>query len=58
MPSWSRVHAERLSDWVRHLPGLAWRLGAFVLAVALVVVIATQWTRWEGRAGAQETDDA
>jgi membrane fusion protein (multidrug efflux system) len=58
MFSWYRIHAERLSDWWRHLPGLAWRLGAFVLAVTLIVVIATEWTRWEGRAGGQETDDA
>jgi membrane fusion protein (multidrug efflux system) len=42
----------------RRLPGVVWRVGAFLLAIALVVVIATQWTRWEGRAGSQETDDA
>jgi membrane fusion protein (multidrug efflux system) len=49
---------ERIRAWQPHLPGVIWRLGAFLIAVILVVVIATQWTRWEGRPGSQETDDA
>ena len=40
------------------VPGLLWRLGAFILAALLVIVIATEWTRWEGRVGSQVTDDA
>lgn len=40
------------------LPGVAWRLGAFVLAIALVVIVAAGWSRWEGRAADQVTDDA
>jgi membrane fusion protein (multidrug efflux system) len=40
------------------LPGVAWRLGAFLLAVAIVVVVAIGWSRWEGRAIHQVTDDA
>ena len=49
---------ERISAWRPHLPGVAWRLAAFLVAMILVVVVTTQWTRWEGRAGSQETDDA
>jgi membrane fusion protein (multidrug efflux system) len=40
------------------LPGVVWRLGAFLLAVAIVVVVAIGWSRWEGRAIHQVTDDA
>jgi len=40
------------------LPGVAWRLGAFLLAVAIVVVVAIGWSRWEGGAIHQVTDDA
>jgi membrane fusion protein (multidrug efflux system) len=40
------------------LPGIAWRLGAFLLALAIVAVVATGWSRWEGRAADQVTDDA
>jgi membrane fusion protein (multidrug efflux system) len=49
---------ERISAWRPHLPGLVWRLATFLVAIIIVIVITTQWTRWEGRAGAQETDDA
>jgi len=40
------------------VPGIVWRLGAFLLAIAIAVVIATGWSRWEGRASHQVTDDA
>jgi membrane fusion protein (multidrug efflux system) len=40
------------------LPGVAWRVGAFLMAIAAAVVIATGWARWEGRASHQVTDDA
>lgn len=41
-----------------HLPAAVWRVGAFLLAIAVGVVVTFEWTRWEGRAGDQETDDA
>ena len=40
------------------VPGILWRLGAFGGAIAIVIVFASQWTVWEGRAGSQTTDDA
>ncbi|MDR6376178.1 HlyD family secretion protein [Paraburkholderia caledonica] len=42
--------------WMK--PELIWRLLVFVVAVAIVIIITTRWTFWEGRAGWQETDDA
>ena len=40
------------------IPGVLWRVGAFLVAAALVAVVATGWSRWEGRASRQVTDDA
>lgn len=40
------------------IPGVLWRVGAFLAAGAIVAVIATSWSRWEGRATYQVTDDA
>lgn len=40
------------------LPGVLWRVGAFLVAGAVVAVVATSWSRWEGRASHQVTDDA
>ena len=40
------------------IPGVLWRLGAFLLAVSIVAVVAIGWSRWEGRAVLQATDDA
>ena len=45
-------------QWLSRLPGALWRLGAFALAIAIVAVIAIGWSRWEGRAILQVTDDA
>jgi membrane fusion protein (multidrug efflux system) len=39
------------SDWL-------WRAGVFVVALAVLVVVTTRWTRWEGNAKWQSTDDA
>jgi membrane fusion protein (multidrug efflux system) len=50
--------SERFRTWRRRIPAVAWRLAAFLAAIALVVVVTSQWTRWEGRPGRQETDDA
>jgi membrane fusion protein (multidrug efflux system) len=38
--------------------GLVWRLAAFILALALVFLVATRWNAWTGAAGVQSTDDA
>jgi membrane fusion protein, multidrug efflux system len=43
---------------VRALFALAWRPAAVALAVAIVVVLVTHWTRWEGEARFQTTNDA
>jgi membrane fusion protein (multidrug efflux system) len=37
---------------------LIWRAGVFIIALAVLVVIVTRWTRWEGNAEWQTTDDA
>jgi len=39
------------SDWI-------WRLGIFVIALAVLVLITTRWNHWEGNAQWQSTDDA
>src|SRR3984893_2760581 len=37
---------------------LIWRAGIFVLALVVLIVVATRWTLWEGNAEWQSTDDA
>jgi membrane fusion protein, multidrug efflux system len=37
---------------------LIWRVGVFMVAVVVLIVITTRWTRWEGNAEWQTTDDA
>src|SRR5882672_6036018 len=39
------------SDWI-------WRAGVFILALAILIIVSTRWTRWEGNAEWQSTDDA
>lgn len=36
----------------------AWRILVFLVAVGIVVVVSGNWTRWEGHAGWQRTNDA
>ena len=36
----------------------AWRILVFVVAIGILIVVFTNWNRWEGRAGWQATDDA
>jgi membrane fusion protein (multidrug efflux system) len=36
----------------------AWRILVFVVAIGIIIVVSTRWTRWEGREGWQRTDDA
>jgi membrane fusion protein (multidrug efflux system) len=45
----SRWHAP--PDWV-------WRVVVFLIALALLILIATRWSRWEANASEQTTDDA
>jgi membrane fusion protein, multidrug efflux system len=35
-----------------------WRILVFIVAIGIVIVVATDWTRWEGGAGWQRTSDA
>jgi membrane fusion protein (multidrug efflux system) len=37
---------------------LIWRAGIFIVALGLLIAITTRWTRWEGNAEWQSTDDA
>jgi membrane fusion protein (multidrug efflux system) len=36
----------------------AWRLLVFVVAIGVIIVVSTNWNRWEGGAGWQSTTDA
>jgi membrane fusion protein (multidrug efflux system) len=44
-------------DWDT-LPGWLWRTGAFVLALAVLLLITTRWSRWRSDANEQSTEDA
>jgi membrane fusion protein (multidrug efflux system) len=44
-------------SWHRGLE-IAWRLTAFLVAIAIIVVVTTHWNDWEGSPGWQSTDDA
>ncbi|HEX4376553.1 MAG TPA: HlyD family secretion protein [Steroidobacteraceae bacterium] len=35
-----------------------WRALVFLVAIAIIVIVTTNWTRWEGGKGWQKTDDA
>jgi membrane fusion protein (multidrug efflux system) len=37
---------------------LAWRLLVFVVAIGIIIVVSTNWSRWEGGSGWQSTSDA
>ena len=37
---------------------VAWRLLVFVVAIGIIIVVSTNWSRWEGGAGWQNTNDA
>jgi membrane fusion protein (multidrug efflux system) len=36
----------------------SWRVLVFVVAIGIIIVVSTRWTRWEGHEGWQRTDDA
>jgi membrane fusion protein, multidrug efflux system len=37
---------------------LAWRALVFIVAIGIIVIVSTNWNRWQGREGWQRTDDA
>ncbi len=37
---------------------ICWRALVFVVAIAIIVIVTTNWTRWEGGPGWQKTNDA
>jgi membrane fusion protein (multidrug efflux system) len=47
----------RTVDWNRVFE-FAWRILVFVVAIGIIIIVSTNWTRWEGAAGWQRTDDA
>ena len=44
-------------DW-RVAGERSWRIAIFVIALVILIVVATRWNRWEGAPGWQSTDDA
>ncbi len=44
-------------DW-RLAREVVWRALVFIVAAVILFVVTTRWTRWQGRAGWQGTDDA
>jgi membrane fusion protein (multidrug efflux system) len=44
-------------DWNRVFE-FTWRILVFIVAVGIIIVVSTNWTRWEGGAGWQSTNDA
>ena len=47
----------RSVDWNRVFE-IAWRSLVFIVALGIIIVVSTNWTRWEGGAGWQRTNDA
>jgi membrane fusion protein (multidrug efflux system) len=44
-------------DWNR-IAEFTWRILMFVVAVAVIIIVSRNWTRWEGGPGWQRTNDA
>jgi membrane fusion protein, multidrug efflux system len=44
-------------DWNRFFE-FTWRILVFLVAIGIIIVVSTNWNRWEGREGWQRTDDA
>jgi membrane fusion protein (multidrug efflux system) len=44
-------------DWNRVFE-FAWRILVFIVAIGIIIVVSTNWTRWEGGTGWQRTSDA
>jgi membrane fusion protein, multidrug efflux system len=47
----------RSIDWNRAFE-FTWRILVFIVAVGIIIVVSTNWNRWEGGAGWQKTNDA
>jgi membrane fusion protein, multidrug efflux system len=44
-------------DWNRFFE-FSWRILVFIVAIGIIIIVSTNWTRWEGGAGWQDTNDA
>jgi membrane fusion protein (multidrug efflux system) len=44
-------------DWNKAFE-FAWRILVFIVAIGIIIVVSTNWTRWEGGVGWQRTNDA
>ena len=44
-------------DWNKIFE-FTWRILVFIVAIAIILVVTSNWNRWEGRQGWQSTDDA
>jgi len=44
-------------DWNKAFE-VTWRILVFIVAVGIIIVVSTNWNRWEGGAGWQRTNDA
>jgi membrane fusion protein (multidrug efflux system) len=44
-------------DWNKVFE-FAWRILVFIVAIGIIIVVSTNWTRWEGGTGWQRTNDA
>ena len=44
-------------DWNKAFE-FTWRILVFIVAIAIIVIVSTNWTRWEGGEGWQRTNDA
>src|ERR1700734_3906282 len=44
-------------DWNRIFE-YAWRALVFVVAIGIIIIVSTNWNRWEGGSGWQRTNDA
>ena len=49
--------SESKFNW-RIFPEIVWRALVFIVAIGILIVVATRWTIWQGNAGWQSTDDA
>ncbi len=49
--NWQSINWNRVFEF-------AWRILTFIVAVGIIIVVSTNWTRWEGGEGWQKTNDA
>ena len=41
------------TDWEKVFE-FTWRILVFIVAIGIIIVVSTNWTRWEGGAGGRE----